>query len=334
MEQPSVTGVGRREFLGGALAAMGGMALARTGHAQAETAAPQRNPLVYHFRIGDIEAWSISDGHMLFRNPLGLMWPEEDRGEMREWLEARGERLDGFPLYINVLVTRIGSEVALFDAGFGAGSNPAIGWVMDGLQQIGIEPEQVTAGFLSHAHADHLGGFVRDGRPVFANAAFHFLPAEFDFWHQREPDFARSKRDKNQLPGMIRQVRAEFEALKPVWQPVRDGTALFGGAVTVEAAPGHTAGHALFRIRSGNESLLHLMDVAHHHGFMFHDPAWTIAFDHEPEQAVDTRRRVFATAAAERTRCYGFHLPFPGLGRILPQGRRYEWYPERWSWGS
>ncbi len=333
MNQSSTGGLGRRAFLGGALAAVGGIALVREGNA-VHAAAAQRNPLVYHFRIGDLDAWSISDGHLLFRDSLYLMWPAEERAEMREWLEMRGERVDGIPLYINVLVVRIGSEYVIFDAGFGPGPNPELGWVAEGLRQIGIAPEQVTAGFLSHAHADHLGGFVREGRPAFPNAAFHFLPDEFAFWHQRDPDFSRSMRDKSQLPEMIRQVRSEFEALKPVCQPVKDGTSLFGGAVTVEAASGHTAGHAIFRINSGEESLLHLMDLSHHHGFMFHNPAWTIAFDHEPQQAVETRRRVFAKAAAERTRCFGFHVPWPGLGRILPQGEGYQWYPERWSWGS
>ena len=59
---------------------------------------PARNPRVYHFKIGEIDAWSISDGHMLFRDPLNLMWPEEDRPQMKTWLEERGEsRMADFP---------------------------------------------------------------------------------------------------------------------------------------------------------------------------------------------------------------------------------------------
>jgi glyoxylase-like metal-dependent hydrolase (beta-lactamase superfamily II) len=325
-------GFGRRAFLGGVLAA-GGAALAR---AQVEKpgagVSPARNPLVYHFKIGGFDAWSISDGSLHFGEGLALMWPEEERPQMKQWLEERGESTEKLPLYINVLVVRIGSELVMFDAGFGPGNNPNLGWVAEGLRQIGIAPEAVTAGFLSHAHADHLAGFVRGGKPAFPNAAFHYLPAEFDFWHQPEPDFSKSRRDRNQLPGMIRQVRAEFEALKPNWQPVNDGTQLFGGAVTVEAAPGHTDGHAIFRIRSGNDSLLHLMDLSHHHGFMFHKPEWNIAFDHDPEQSIATRKKVFASAAAERTRCFGFHVPWPGLGNLVAQGDGYLWHPEKWAW--
>lgn len=319
--------------MGGALAAAGGGLIGKAA-AEGEQAIvqPQRNALVYHFKIGEFDAWSISDGGIYFNEGLNLMWPEEERPEMKAWLEERGERTDRLPLYINVLVVRIGGELAIFDAGFGPGNNPNLGWLMAGLDQIGIRREQVTAGFLSHSHTDHLAGFVSDGRPMFPNAAFHYLPEEFEFWHSAEPDFSKSRRDKNALPGMIRQVRAEFEALKPVWQPVKDGTRLFGGAVTVEAAPGHTAGHAIFRIQSGDHSLLHLMDLSHHHGLMYHKPEWNIAFDHDPQQSVETRKKVFAKAAAERTRCIGFHVPWPGLGNLVPQGAGYLWHPEPWAW--
>ncbi len=335
MDTISAPGFGRRAFLGGTFAAVGGLAIAQE---QKTVAAPSiaRNPLIYHFKIGEIDAWSISDGHSLMGkgNPLGMMWPEEDRPQMKSWMEERNEHMDGIPLYINILVIRRGNEVVLFDAGFRPGSNPNLAWLSDGLKQIGIAPEQVTAGLLSHAHGDHLEGFVREGKPAFPNAAFYFLPDEYDFWHGPNPDFSKSKRSKSPLPALVKSVRADFEVLKGVAQPIKPGTELFGGMVTVEAAPGHTSGHAIFRIRSGTESLLHFVDLAHHHGLNFYNPGWTIEFDHDPVLAVETRKKVFAMAAAERTRCYGFHVPWPGLGQILPVGGGYLWHAERWSWGS
>ena len=87
-------------------------------------------------------------------------------------------------------------------------------------------------------------------------------------------------------------------------------------------------------VKAGKESLLHFVDLAHHHGFMFQNPEWYIAFDHEPLLAIETRKKVFAQAAAERKRCYGFHVPWPGIGHMLPVGNGYLWHPERWSWGS
>ena len=54
----------------------------------------------------------------------------------------------------------------------------------------------------------------------------------------------------------------------------------------------------------------------------------------DPDQAIDTRKKLFAQLAATRERAYGFHLPFPGIGRITPRGAGYSWEGERWSWGS
>lgn len=343
----------RRQFLGSLAAATAAFAIPASAQQNAPKkgksapAAPagiapgpilppeSRNAVVYRFNIGDIEAWSISDGHMTFREGLGLMWPEEARPAMKDDLAAHGERLDALPLYVNILVCRLGNEIALFDAGFGARpNNKEIGWLNTALASIGISPEKVTQTFLSHAHGDHIGGFVVDNKAIFPNAALHVLKAEVDFWRSPEPDFSRSKRAKGPLPNMIKEARNKFDVLQPNLQLHAGSATVLGGAIEIEPALGHTSGHAIYRVRSGKESLLHFMDVAHHHTLMFTDPTWGIAFDHEPEQAIDTRKKLFAQLAGTNERAYGFHLPWPGIGRITKQGTGYVWNSERWSWGS
>jgi glyoxylase-like metal-dependent hydrolase (beta-lactamase superfamily II) len=187
---------------------------------------------------------------------------------------------------------------------------------------------------LSHAHADHLNGFVVGNRPLFPNAALHCLQNEVEFWRSPTPDFSRSRRAKGPLPGMIKDAREKFDVLQPNLQTHSERVSLLNDAITLEPAPGHTTGHAIFRIRSGNESLVHIVDVAHHHTLMFTNPAWGIAFDHEPDQAIATRKKLFAELAAAKQRAYGFHLPWPGIGRVATRGHGYAWEPERWSWGS
>jgi hypothetical protein len=114
----------------------------------------------------------------------------------------------------------------------------------------------------------------------------------------------------------------------------KDGQKLFHDAVTVLAAPGHTDGHACFEIRSEGESLVHISDVVHHHVLMFDNVGWTVAMDHDPETAVKTRKKLFTRMAKEKSRAFGFHLPWPGLGTVVPKGDQYAWVPERFSWGS
>jgi glyoxylase-like metal-dependent hydrolase (beta-lactamase superfamily II) len=326
MENPALS---RRGFVGGTLA---GIAALTSGAAARTPPTPARNPFVYRFKIGELEAFSISDCDLGFREGLDLMWPAESRPAMKELLERHGEALDLLPLYANILVVRAGHEIAVFDAGFGDVKHPRMGWFREGLAAAGITPEQVTACFLSHSHSDHLNGFVHQGKPLFPNAPLYLLADELAFWRSAEPDFSKSKRDATKIPAMIREVRSHFDILQPLLRPVGDGTELLGGRVRVESAPGHTAGHACFRIRSAGEELLHLSDLAHHHLLMFADPAWTIAFDHDPAIAAATRKHYWADSAGKRLRCYGFHLPWPGLGRIVADSPGYRWWPESWRW--
>ena len=345
MPSPFPALTSRRQFLAASSAGFAAAALAPAlfaGDAKSSPLAatalvapkPPRNPFAYRFAIGDIEAWSISDGNMALREGLGLMWPVGDRDAMKADMVTHGERTDLLPLYVNILVLKIGREIAIFDGGFGPGKNPNNGWVSEALASIGITPERVTHAFLSHAHIDHIGGFVTGNRIIFPNAALHCLKAEIDFWRSPEPDFSKSQRAKGPLPGMIKDARDKFDVLQPNLQLVKAGDTLLGGAIEVIAGPGHTAGHALFRVRSGTESLLHFMDVAHHHTLMFTNPAWGIAFDHEPELAVDTRQKLFAELSTTHERSYGFHLPWPALGRVARVGAGYAWQGERWSWGT
>lgn len=302
--------------------------------AAASSSTPLRNPNVYRFHIGDIEAFSISDGSAMIGNKdMRMMYPETDRTTMAEVMSQHAETPDGIPLYVNILVLRKDKEVAIFDAGFGPGSNAKWGWLFATLASLNIKREDVTCAFLSHGHVDHIAGFIIDDKPAFPNAELVVLQEEIAFWQGPNPDFSLSKRDKRELPGLIRDNSHRFEVLKPLTRAVQDGATAWGNRIRIEHAPGHTAGHAVFHIQSQGEKMLHMMDLAHHHLLMFHQVDWTIAFDHNPATAVQTRRRIYARAAAEKTRVYGFHLPWPGIGRILAiSPEQYMWHPEHYSW--
>jgi len=291
-----------------------------------------KNPIVYRFEIGDIEAFSISDGTLRFGSPAVMMYPEDQRPLMKTVLEQEVEPTDYIPCYINVLVLRWGKEVAVIDPGFGPDSRPRFGWLADGLAQIGITPGQVTASFLSHAHIDHIGGLVTGGKPAFPNAAMYVLQTELDFWFGKDPDFSQSHRSPGELPRLIKGNREKFEILKPQTQTVKDGVVLFDGRITISAAPGHTAGHAVFRIESKGQTLLHIADLVHHSILMFHDPNWIIGLDHHPAASVASRKRIFQKESGLKTRLFGFHLPWPGLGHVAQIGTGYRWLPESIRW--
>jgi glyoxylase-like metal-dependent hydrolase (beta-lactamase superfamily II) len=332
----------RREFLGGlgaAIAALGLPASAASAQIATDAAGqpiPEKtisNPYIYQFSIGDFEAWSISDGYGTFTKGVTTkMWPPAERHEMSKALTALGERPDDMTLYINILLLRKGTEIILVDAGFGPHQRAIWGWLADALESLGIAFADVTHALLSHSHIDHIGGLASGGKILFPNAAVHVLREELDFWRAKEPDFSKSHRTDD-IKGMINNVRTSFDTLQPNLVIHKDGDAILDGAITILSAPGHTDGHAIFRIKSGGESLLHISDLAHNHVLMFENPEWFIDFDHNPQVAIATRKKVFAEIAATRERVYGFHLPWPGLGVVIPNGRKgYQWVASSHRW--
>ena len=287
------------------------------------------------FAIGKFEAWSISDGYGTFKNCVTKkMFPKSDTAAMTKALVDQGERPDDVTLYINILLLRKDKEVILVDAGFGPVERDTWGWLTQAMAspEVNIKPEEVTHALLSHSHIDHIGGFTSNGRILFPNAALHVLQTEVDFWRGKEPDFSKSHRTDD-IKGMIKSVRNSFDTLQPNLVLHKDGDQILDGAITILAAPGHTDGHAIYRIKSDGQSLLHLSDLAHNHILMLEDPNWFIDFDHNPEAAVASRKKVFAEIAATKERAYGFHLPWPGLGVVVPNGRKgYQWIPSTWRW--
>lgn len=295
-----------------------------------------KNPWIYAFTIGDVEAWSISDGFLDIGQGLNLMYPESERDEMKKALEQRFEPTSSLQMYVNILVLRRDKEVFVFDAGFGIVDHPDRGWLMEGLETIGIARDDVTAAFLSHTHGDHMAGFIApDETPMFPNAAIYTTPEEHAFWMQTSHDFSRTKRDPKALDRMVKVAQMRFELLTGQIEHSPVGSAMFDGLVTVEDGFGHSPGHAMYRISSDGESLLNFTDIAHSDILMFRNPSWVIGWDHDMGQAVETRRRVFKQAAHQRTPCFGFHVPWPGLGGIVLRGtgESYDWVPRRIFWG-
>jgi len=263
---------------------------------------------------------------------LKLMYPEEQRDAMKLALKINGEPEDRIPLYVNILVIRRGKDIVVFDAGFGLPEASWKGWFMDGLKQIGIDPDMVTACFLSHAHIDHIAGFLTDGKPTFKNAPVYVTPEEYRFWTSEKPDFSMSRRNPKAIPGMVKGIKKHFADLAAKIVEVKVGTVLLDGLVTVEDGFGHTPGHAYYSIKSAGVELIHIADLAHHHVLMFEDSDWVLAWDHNPKLAVQKRKTVFSDLSKSHARVYGFHLAFPGLGRIVKQGEGFRWAAERAVW--
>src|SRR5207248_448431 len=75
----------------------------------------------------------------------------------------------------NALIVNTGDKLILFDTGLGSLKlfGPTTGRLMSSLKSAGIEPKDVDAVVMTHAHIDHCGGCMADdGSRHFPNAEY------------------------------------------------------------------------------------------------------------------------------------------------------------------
>src|SRR5215218_6468686 len=176
--------VSRRDLIAGASAAG---ALAISSFDRAFGKAPLLNtsaPYFYRFKLGSAEATIVSDGTLPLGDPhtnvSGLSKEEMDRQLNENFLPIHNAVLEQ-----NVLVLNTGDRPVLFDTGMGSLKifGPTTGKLLNSMKQAGIDPKDIDAVVMSHAHIDHCGGnMADDGKPNFPNAQFYIAQADYDFW--------------------------------------------------------------------------------------------------------------------------------------------------------
>ena len=323
-----MTSFSRRELL--RLAGLGaGLALV-PGCLLAETVPnPQPRPSnggFYRFRVGEFEATALVTGFMGAEPHHPFYAPQASADEFRAAVAAAAGSKGR--MHFNALLLRRGAEVILIDAGPG-GKVPADCDLVANLARLGVAPADVTRVVLTHAHFDHCGGLLDgEGRAVFARAKHCCLAEEIDFWTAPQPDLSRVRLGAKAVLGPAQRVFAKIAFTR-----LQAGVPLAEG-ITPLLSPGHTPGHMTLRIESQGESLYHIADLTHNAHVMLPHPDWTIASDCDEPLAAATRKQAFAQLAAEGTRVFGSHVPFPGLGRIVAiaaGGEQYRWVPEDWA---
>ncbi len=161
--------------------------------------APMANtqaPYFYRFKLGNFEGTVVSDGILPLGKPdenfVGLSKPEMDKQLTDNFLP-----LENAVLEQNALVINTGDQLVLFDTGMG-GLNmfgPTTGKLMNSLKQAGIDPKDIDAVVMSHAHIDHCGGNVADdGKPPFPERAILHYAGRLRFLDHRKQRAGRSSR--------------------------------------------------------------------------------------------------------------------------------------------
>lgn len=300
----------------GALGSVGSPAFAKAPPVNAQA------PYFYRFKVGDFEATIVSDGTLPLGDPhknfLGLTDTEMDKQLTDNFLPVNQAVLEQ-----NALVVNTGDKLILFDTGMGSLKlfGPTTGKMLNSLKQAGIDPKDIDAVVMTHAHIDHCGGCVGDdGSRHYPNAEYYITQADYDYWT-----------DENKVP---QQFKVFLETARKNLSPnrdrmhfIKDGEEIIPGVHAI-LAPGHTVGHTVFMINSGKDSLCYVGDLAHHPVLLLEKPLTEFMYDTDPKQSAQTRVKVLTMLAENRTRLLAYHFAWPGIGHVAKEGDGFHYFPE------
>jgi len=321
----------RRGFLTGALG--GGAALGAAGAltlvpGTAQAAAPLAGvPMAGALRrkIGSFEVTALLDGYLQLGPDLIVGYEETAAAKLREAAFVKDQALTG---PVNAYLVNTGDKLVLIDAGTSDKMGPTLGHLGKALAAAGVTPDQIDAVLITHMHPDHLFGVLTPtGEQAFPNAELLLPEVDNIFWFD---DAAMNAAPEHFRPFFLG-ARASADAYKSRQTLFNAGEEVLPG-ITARALPGHTPGHVGFVLDSDGERLIIAADVVHAPAYQFERPDWAIAFDIDPAQAVETRKKFFDEVAADRVMFAGMHLPFPGFGHLARQGDAYRFVAADWPY--
>lgn len=215
--------------------------------------------------------------------------------------EASADLLDslglneGIPSTTSVFLLEKDGKKILFDTGTGSEDSR----LLPSLSALGVSPESIDYLYITHFHGDHIGGMLKDGHKVFANADVYVSKAEYEAWMA--------------LPEDMNTLAVEcMAAYRDRLHLFAAGDVLPCDVLTIDAG-GHTPGHTVYR--SGD--LLVAGDIMHGVALQIGHPWICPQYDMDPELATSARKKIMAYAADLDLVMAGMHFPEPAF--IFPE---------------
>ena len=273
------------------------------------------------WHVGDVSVQRIVELETV--GGTRFLFPEAIREAVKpiDWLRPNFADDEGnLVMCIHTYVLRTPDQTILIDTALGNGKQRPIplwhdrcGSYLADLSRLGITPESVDLVICTHLHVDHVGWntMLVDGQwvPTFPNARYLFGRVEWEHWSQCDDHGFGAVIEDSVRPIVDAGLADLFEMNQQLTTEIR-----------AEPTPGHSIGHCSLWIESDGERALITGDFFHH-------PCqaaridWCSTADHDPQQAIKTRRRMFHQLSTEKTRVFGMHFSTPGI--VVPDGAAY-----------
>ncbi|WP_203333260.1 YtnP family quorum-quenching lactonase [Planococcus beigongshangi] len=153
------------------------------------------------------------------------------------------------------------------------------------LAGLGLSAADIDAVLMTHLHGDHAAGLtMKQGDEyvsAFPNAKIYVSAVEWE--EMRNPN-----------------IRSRNTYWKENWEPVQGQVETFKskltlfGAITMIHTGGHSNGHAVIKLESGGETILHMGDIMPTHAHQ--NPLWVLAYDDYPMDSIFAKERLMKEA--------------------------------------
>ena len=294
----------------------------------AQAAAPQvktQAPGYYRVMLGDFEVTALSDGTVAL--PVDKLLTNTTPGQVDKALKRDFLKVP-LDTSVNGYLINTGSKLVLIDTGAASLFGPTLGNLLANLKAAGYQPEQVDEIYITHMHADHVGGLMAGDKPAFPNAIVRADQHDADFWLSA----ANLEKAPAEMKGFFQGAQASLNPYVTAgkFKPFDGNTELVPGIKAV-AAHGHTPGHSTYLVESQGQKLALWGDLMHVAAVQFANPSVTIQFDTDSKAAAVQRKKAYAEAAKQGYLIGSAHLSFPGLGHLRAEGKGYAFVPVNYS---
>jgi glyoxylase-like metal-dependent hydrolase (beta-lactamase superfamily II) len=271
--------------------------------------------------IGDVEIIALCDGVLETSDSIEDSFLGAPAGT---WDDVRARYPDTvgssgvWRLHVHCYALRSAGRTVLVDTGIGPVTAPAFAWAKQPgrlpveLAEAGVEAAEVDTVIVTHVHDDHLGWTAFDG-----GRTLHFPNARYVI-HRNDWEWMAESEDPE-----------DVEIFAELMKPIADLGALqltedrleISRELTVVPAPGHTPGHQIVLVDSGDERAIVAGDTANH-PVQVTLPKVASGTDADPELAVRTRTDLLEQAEREDRLFVTGHFPDPFVRIITEDGVR------------
>lgn len=187
------------------------------------------------------------------------------------------------------------------------------------LENISVNPEDVTHVVITHAHYDHFAGVTRRGdsgkyEPTFPNAKYYLGAADWENPMVKDELQKENSEARNSLRVLHEQKMLELVV----------GPKILNSSVQIIPAPGESPGHQIVEVQSSGQTFYCIGDLFHH-WVEVEEPAWNVQWANAKQNAV-SKRMLSEAASSNHALIIAGHMN-PGWIRKKSDGT-FHWEEE------